>query len=99
MKANPGNGVAQLVDHAHGIVELGAGQDHDELFAAVTCNEVRAADATRETFSNGAQYSIARAVSVRVVDALETIDVPHGHADRLLETPARRLRVVSMARN
>src|SRR5262245_36297475 len=59
VKSKRGDGLAPLIDDASGILQTRTGQNHHELFAAVTCNEVRAANSAGEAFGHGLQHAIA----------------------------------------
>src|SRR5579864_6976864 len=66
------------------VVQLGSGQDDDELFSAETAHNILRADAPAEEGRELAQDRVARIVAVGVVKLLEVVEIEHEDAERLL---------------
>ena len=58
-----------------GAVEVGVGQDHDELVAAVAGDAVERAELAHQRLHDLAQHRVAGLVAVAVVDELEVVEV------------------------
>ena len=78
---------AREVDRVAGVA---GGDDHAELLAAETADDVGAAHGAAQQVGEVAQHLVAGAVAVDVVDALEVVDVEHQHGDRVAHTAGAR---------
>ena len=80
--------------------QVGVGEDHDELVAAVARDAVERAELAHERLHDLAQHRVAGLVAVVVVDELEVVEVDqqarerpagaHRAADLLVQAPAHR---------
>ena len=76
MKSQACDGGSHLIRSDHGLRERHAGQQHRELFAPDSRNEVGGAKRRREACRDALQDAVAGAMSVAVVDAFEAVNVP-----------------------
>jgi hypothetical protein len=67
------------------VLEVGAGEQDEELLAAVPPHPVDLAGRVAEDVGDLPQHGVAGLVAVRVVDALEVVDVGHDDGERLVE--------------
>ena len=63
-------------------LDVGVGEDDQELLATVADQEVVLADRAAEAVSDLGQDLVADLVAVAIVDAFEVIDVDHRHRER-----------------
>ena len=89
---------AQLLDRlAHalgqqrGALDVGLGQHHRQLLAAVAGRLVDVARQVAQHAGHRGQHLVALLVAVLVVDPLEVVDVEHHEAERALEAAARSI--------
>ena len=71
----PGDRRAQALGHRKGVMGGEAGQQHGELLAADAEDGVLVADGAAQGLGDLAQRLVADRMAVRVVDALEVVDV------------------------
>src|SRR5262245_37052290 len=76
---------ADLVGHDARFLRGRADEQHHEFLAAIARDEIRVAHVSGEVLPDDAQDLVARLVPVRVIDALEAVDIPREDADRPLE--------------
>src|SRR5690606_31188022 len=76
---------ADALGELGGAALVGFFADDDELFAAETADRVGVALHAAEDVREALDDEVADVVAVRVVDALEVIDVADEHAERLFE--------------
>ena len=69
--------LTHALGQVEGALEVGAGQHHRELLAAVAGGRVDVARALAQDASDLAQHDVALLMAVGVVDALEVVDVEH----------------------
>ena len=58
-------------------------QHYAQLFAAIACCQITAANRLQQNRADRYQHAIARQVAARIVEMLEAIEVQHDHADGL----------------
>ena len=73
----------QLVGHRDGCLLVGTGKGDDELVATDAAGDTGAGDATLDSVGDDAQEVVATAMSQRVVDRLEPVEVDEEHSDGL----------------
>ena len=74
---------ADALGHHHPERGRAVGQDHRELLAAEARHRVHRPDAVAQREGDRLQDDVAGRMAVRVVDALEVVDVDHQHQRRL----------------
>src|ERR1700730_11722062 len=80
--------LADLLDTAGDAIESCAGQDEEELLAAVAKRQVLLPNLRAEEGAQRAEHIVAGLVPERIVDALEVIDVDQG--EHSFVSPATR---------
>ena len=84
---NFGKPPTDLFQHLVRGIQCGIGHDDGELFATITANEIGLAQPLLEEQCQALDHPVAHRVPVAVVDLLETVDIEHGEAQRLLLAP------------
>ena len=79
---------AELLGQRGGRVDVGLGQDQQELLATVAAHEIDRPDVLAERVGDPSQDQVAGGVAVRVVEPLEVVEVDHH--DRQLVAEAGR---------
>ena len=83
-----GTGVRELAAKRVGdtlrSLERGFGQQHEELFTAVSAFQIAGAEQLAHATADRGQHCVATLMTVTVVDVLEVIDVEHDQRDRRL---------------
>ena len=67
--------------------DLGLGQEHDELVAAISVGGVDGSNRAVDDGAEGAQHLVPAEVAGAVVDRLEPVDVDHQHAEAAVAAP------------
>ena len=78
----PADQASELHGDFHSLVDVGLRQDEEELFATVATDRVRCPQVRPQDLRDVAEYDVSGRVAVRVVDALEVIDVRERGTDR-----------------
>ena len=73
--------LTQALGQQERAVKRRLGQQHGELFPTVAADDVNCAGLIDERLRDGAQHVVAGLMPVRVVDALEVVDVQHEERD------------------
>jgi len=78
------NEIAQFRSNALGpglgCTEIGGGQDHHELFSAIAADKILSTNASNQERTGFAENSIARVVTVSVIEPLEVVEIEHQEA-------------------
>jgi hypothetical protein len=77
------DGGAQRLGQLGGVREVGAGQQDDELLAAAAVEEVERAQRGAQSVGDVGEDGVPGGMAVRVVDALEVVDVAGDQPNRL----------------
>ena len=79
MKAQGLHRGAHLIGDEQGLLDFRPAQQHDELLAADTRDEIIAAHRRHETRGHALQDPVAGTVAVAVIDDLEVVQIPQQH--------------------